>query len=293
MAVNPQPAGDPARQFITFLVVNPRRARWLLTFNTANRGEKAIRIAGMARDMLAGKFRDDTCEPLKFRGTPEDPEKLQDGQNRLAAVVLAGETDPTISVGFWVAYGVPDSAQLVIDSGAPRNMTDYLALDGQPNARNLAAALRFVWRYLHRELGNTASMPTRAELFDVLRERPSIPESLALGRVFATSTRFGSSGTASGLIYLITDADQDGATAFLSRAITGEHLRAGDPVLVLRNQLARHDPKAQPVEHRAAWVVKAFNAERTGRAVQAFSWKRGTKTREPFPSILTTDEVGG
>lgn len=283
----------PSRQYFEFYRFDADTARWLLTFNTGNRGPKDKRIEGWARDMAAGRWNEETAEAVKVRGPHlDDPQRLQDGQNRLTALTIAGRSRSDIRVGLWVAFNVPDDAQLVMDSGAPRNMSDYLAVRGESDTRVVAAALRFLWRYERDELAVNAATPTKPELAAILDECPEVAECVSLGRAFATATGFGSPGVGTALAFLFTHADPDGAAAFFTQAITGADLHAGDAILILRNQLMRRrSGPSTSIEHRAAWAVKAFNAARTGRGVEVFGWRRTGIAREPFPRPLAVDEI--
>lgn len=111
---------DPATlisEHIVRVTITPEAAKHLLdTYNHGNREivKRAVRL--YTKDMKAGRWGWQVCEPLKFATTG----RLLDGQHRLQAVV-ASNTAQT----FWLQGGLPDSAQANMDNGRSRTVSDF------------------------------------------------------------------------------------------------------------------------------------------------------------------------
>jgi hypothetical protein len=107
------------RQTFDNVLVTPQiAAYWLRTLNTKNRHYKVQAIEQYAIDMKAGKW---TATRIIFYNDGI----LCDGQNRLAAVVLAN-----VSVSFDILVGADYNEGVNIDMGVRRNQGDSLRLQG-------------------------------------------------------------------------------------------------------------------------------------------------------------------
>ncbi len=106
----------------TIEVVTPEKAAfWIETANNHNRPLSAMMVKRYAEIMRAGKWRENTPEPISF--TPDGV--LVDGQHRLAAVVEAG-----IPVRMTINRNADADDFKVIDTGKKRSTADSLAVKG-------------------------------------------------------------------------------------------------------------------------------------------------------------------
>jgi hypothetical protein len=98
--------------------VTPELAAQWLKKNTHNRRKNIRHVERLARDMVAGRFK------LSHQGIAfSNTDCLIDGQNRLAAVILAKRP-----VEMYVWFNMPMAAQAVADLGEQRNTADVLTL---------------------------------------------------------------------------------------------------------------------------------------------------------------------
>lgn len=126
-------------------VVTPELAsKWLGT-QVRNRKVQQHAMLGYRTDMINGLWAF-TGDPIRF----DRKGRLIDGQNRLEA--LKGVTVPNFALPFVVQTGLPEDAQERMDQGARRTAGQQLYLKGIPSGSNLAAAIRFGWRWERGEL---------------------------------------------------------------------------------------------------------------------------------------------
>lgn len=126
-------------------VVTPELAKKWLGTQTLNRNVQTHAMLGYRTDMINGLW-SFTGDPLRF----DINGHLIDGQNRLEA--LGGITVPNFALPFVVQIGLPPEAQQRMDQGARRTAGQQLFLKGIPSGSNLAAAIRFSWKWERGEL---------------------------------------------------------------------------------------------------------------------------------------------
>ena len=98
----------------------PAEAKALLETNTHNRTLSPTIVEKLRSDMNAGRWNEDTAEPLKVSRDGV----LLDGQHRLSALA----TSSLAGLNLWIAYGVPAEAQEFMDLGKSRTAQDILRL---------------------------------------------------------------------------------------------------------------------------------------------------------------------
>lgn len=245
------------REFVT-----PQVARGLMMQNADNqRSLKWAKIPGYVRDMIAGDWNEDTGETIKI----DTNGRMIDGQNRVQAVIEAGDKLPEGGIWFDIAYGVPPEAMLVIDSGSARTAADSLDVMGVGNRNNVSSIVRWVimWdagNYTGR--GGMTINPTHSEIlkkFDSDAERfvGAVRRSLDLRR--AKIGAFRPLGVA---YYLFNRIEPVECGDFFDGLISGANLPERSPILALRNRLIRAQAeRVTPVE-QLVLAVRAWNHHR-------------------------------
>jgi hypothetical protein len=274
-ATTATPFPSPAVERIT-----PDAARALLNTNNHNRNMRPPRVAQLAEVMQRGEWMLNG-ETIKIA----DDGTLLDGQHRLQAVVDSG-----VEIETMVMRDLPMAAQDTVDTGRRRRLADLLAIEGKSDSRALGAALSMLHRlrtgkridYSH------ASAPSARQGLDLLEAEPQIEESVKVARR-VTKAVGGPIGVFASLHRIFEDIDPIPANEFFDRLIDGADLTKGDPLLSLRNQLAR--PRrdrnySQTPNIIAALTIKAFNLRRAGRDIDVLAFRKAEK----FPSI---DPPGG
>jgi hypothetical protein len=191
--------------------------------------------------------------------------------------------------------GLPIDSQMTMDSGLRRNLSDVLKLHGESETANLAAMLAMLYRYRKGyridNTGRTAPTPTQA--LALLEQEPGIKEWLPLARRVLRETGLRVSAAAL-LAYLFEEADPGEGERFLEALCVRTGQSAGSPIRALQSILdrARTERTYKLTSHALfAMVIKSFNAWREGRDIYVLAFKPWGSNPEPFPKILTREEV--
>ena len=259
--------------------LSPTGAARMLEGNTRNRTLRKPYVRKLAGAMVRGEWKLNG-EPIQLAidGT------VLNGQHRLEAVVESGQTIPAL-----VIRGLPLSAQMTMDTGARRSLSDVLALRGEKHTTNLAAALGLLHRYRSgRRLDQSShTAPTPQEAIDLLDREPNIRESIVMGRWIYDATRM-RIATASVLSYLFETAEAGAGVRFFEEVCAAEKAPPQTPVRALQSILERdRRERTYKVTTHAlcAMTIKAFNAWCEGRKVTLLSYKPKAQSPEPFPLI--------
>jgi hypothetical protein len=185
-----------------------------------------------------------------------------------------------------VIAGVRKSVYLKLDSGEKRRAADWLSSGAyaEPNAKVFAAALKLVWQWQEGALCSNKRYPSNDELAHTLDQNGGI-------RAFNTST-FAKSvkgmpgSLVLGLRYIFGQYDNKVAAEFFEKLSTGEGLRRGNPILLLRDKLADKE-KGRTQEVIAALTIKSWNAFLAGEELTPHHLRYRTgKGGEELPKIL-------
>lgn len=236
--------------------ITPQIAAVLLERNPANRNMQPRKVQDYAHDMKNGAW--------KFNGEPiiiSQDGLLNDGQHRCAAIIESGKTIKSVLV-----FGVERDTRDTLDQGATRSAGDYLSMRGLANTNNVAAAAKCLWQW--RTYGfvaeNSRYAPTRSEILETVEGNPGIVKSFHF--VHRNNTR--QMGSPSSLAFchfaFNSVAGHVRADMFMDALIDGADLKAGDPILTVRNRLIV-DRKALRLPGRVELLFRAWNAHCLGQ----------------------------
>lgn len=263
--------------------LTPEAAREILEQNRRNRSLREDYVRKLASAMERGEWTVNG-EPIQIAqdGT------LLNGQHRLNAVVESGVTVPML-----VVRGLQPSAQMTMDTGTRRNLSDVLALHGQTDTTNLGAMLSMLHRYRNGDrLDNSGrTAPTPTEALALLEREPGIRDGITLGRRVFRAARMRVSVTAL-LVYLFDEADPGEGTRFFEALCNSRAEPQASPVRALRSNLdrVRNERGYRTSTYvLCALTIKAFNAWRAGREITLLAFKPGGA--ESFPEILTRSQI--
>jgi hypothetical protein len=248
-------------------------AEWL-THNKVNRTMRLRHLERVKTALTLGLFRGLNGQTIVFS---EDGDLL-DGQHRLTGVVDTG-----IPITTLVVYGVQEQTRATIDTGAGRQLGDYLAMRGHANASNLAAALGF---YKAWELGQAHNPHRVGSLFATYDEgieylllHPGIEASVARSKRLPALLR---PSHAAALDYAFGRLAPALGICWYETMRTGR-FHGSDVFLTLRERLIRDRTSNIPrhvLEH-FVYSIKAWNAARDGTTLKVFRWGEG----EEIPPI--------
>lgn len=245
---------------INVMDVSPEQASEWLKNNDHNRNLNAKIVADYARQMTDGRWHLNG-EAIKI----SEDGVLLDGQHRLAAVVASG-----VSIEMLLVEGLPTETQDTMDSGRKRTAADVLSIKGETNANVLASVARRAWMW---DRGNykftNSSTPSASEIQEMLERYPSLRRSAEIGVRINNGFRPASAtvtGVSHHLLMMVIESD---AAEFFARLETGADLKAGHPILTLRERLIRDrvGTRKVPFHLGVALYIRSWNALREGREI--------------------------
>jgi len=271
--------------FIKSVLLSPEMAKELLSRNNKNRTIKEDRVNVLARDILAGNWKQ-TGETIKI-GLAGN---LLDGQHRLSAIVRAN-----CSVNVLMAYDVDDSAFDYIDTGVPRKANDVVAIGGYANASVVAAGLRQVVLYERGSFSGDARggsgyrFITNHEIMDALTRHPDFTEAVTTYNRLAKASRGGSGlligpGLGSFFIYQFGKQNKEKASEFFMGLAGQIAFDADSPVFKLRERLIANRVSNTRLSSRsiAAIVIKSWVLFKEGKRSKE---RLGFRVGEEFPKF--------
>ena len=209
---------------------------------------------------------------------------LRDGQTRLKAIVRS-----KISAWMWIIFDVDNDCFDTMDQIRKRSLDHLLIVDGYSNCRDLAKAVKLVYKH-DSDVPKISGGFIPQHGLHLIRERPDIIASMESTRGISGIYSWGS---AAAFHCLMSKRDTDLADKFWEGMIEGVSSRSGNgkrkgksPVFVARDRLVGN--KATPSRLRLkdyvmdAIVVKGWNLFRNGKTCSKISWN---PDKEKFPEI--------
>lgn len=152
---------------------DPDVAREWLELIIKNRVPDLNTISGYARDMAAGTWEQGADMPLCLN----QKGALINGEQRLRAVIKAN-----VEISFVVVDSLSCDAIMNIDNGKPRNLQNWLQLNGIPQPGFVASCTRALWMIRNTALELVKSTPgglaTQYDYVSTFRQEPKIVESV-------------------------------------------------------------------------------------------------------------------
>lgn len=252
--------------------ITPQYAKELLTRNNNNRPINKIHVERLAKEMTEGRWKlngDTICI---------NENKIIDGQHRLSAVVLSGETIVSL-----VVDGLPSDVFDTKDIGKRRSAADTFSVLGKKNAKRLAAALVVIDKYVTGRIQKSVKY-SNMDMENLLLKYPDVENSILTG----VETK--------GLIppsildachYLFSKKDPDIANEFVTKIIKGTGMQDGCPWYLLRERLVGNSLSKSKLPHCyiMALCIKAFNYKRLNADIKYLRWFEKGNNAESFPII--------
>lgn len=234
--------------------ISPDEAAYLLTKNTRNRPLDERRAKRLASAIQRGEWALNG-DAIRISNTGV----ILDGQHRLKAISLSGETVQTL-----VVSGLPDSVFDTIDvGGRARTAGDVFSIRGEKNFTVIASITRMIHKY---ELtgnpyhGSHESNPSVKEMEAVLARHPDIRRSASFIGSSKWCRKYMSPSLGGFAHYVFSAKNQTKAEEFFAQLESGAGLDAGSPVLLLRDRLADASTSKEKLKdsYRAALAFKSF-----------------------------------
>jgi hypothetical protein len=293
--------------------ITPKLAAEWLQYNTRNRKIKPEKVRQFVDDMQAGKWTLNG-ETMLFSWMPVvDAWQLDDGQNRLRAIMESG-----VTIHQLVVFGSPfDETIRTTGSGATRTAAEMLQIYGEDDTSILSGAVTRQWAYERGLLATTRGrqFPTHSQIQDVLNAHPGIRNSVAAIRAVTKATGIYPS-VAAFLHYQFSLVDEGDCNFFWEHLRSGLDSRVGDqmqsmeedqhPIYVLREWLIRESRRKRDISTRGyitqaqlGSILKAWKYYMLGEPVTS-SYKivykpaQGSRPAEKWPEVynpLAEDEA--
>lgn len=211
---------------------------------------------------------------------------LLNGQHRLYACIKANVPFQTMMV-----FNVDDDAFAYMDQGRRRDASDIFSICEVPNAKLIAPAIRWIWRYQYTGMNYPSAdqAPENDELYDLYVLNQRIQESVSYGKMFSTG-QYGLSSPSlmTALHYLCAQQHRSLADAFFEKTASGIGILSGkEPEKKLRDLLEHNKTSKDktPSLWIAAFTIQAWNAKRTNTTLKIFRWRTQQNPRERFPKV--------
>jgi hypothetical protein len=255
------------------MTITPKIAKQMLQANARNRQVSEPNVARLTKEMKSGRW--------KLNGDMIRRSKdgnILDGQHRLMAVVRSG-----VTIQSWVMDDVPDDVFDTIDVGKKRSTADTLSCLGEKNARDLAATLTLIERYMTGRAESQVEY-SNSEMEGLLIKYPDVREHLV------------SNGNRTPLIqpsvlncchYLFSKKDPELANEFIEKVVRGIGLEMGDPWYVLRERLVENSISKAKLPKTQVWAlcIKAWNYARDGKRISCLKLIREGPHAEGVPVV--------
>ncbi len=256
--------------------------QWLDETNRNNRKVRQQWVDQLADDMLAGRWRGQNGEAIRFDTTG----RLVDGQHRLWACVQSGTAFETL-----VVTGVDIEDFKTIGIGGTKRLSDFLGpIYDVKNVNLYSSTLRLVhiWRTGRLKPGYKSIGHSISELEASHHDHPQLQDSVNWVTNNMDLRRLLNPTYASFIHYVAyLDGKQAAVESFLSCVGNGLGLLEDHPVYQLRKFLLsqqglKFGQKRPGREYMLALLIKAWNAHKNGEKTKALVFKVG----ETFPEVV-------
>lgn len=242
--------------FCEIAAITPAIATHLLERNDDNRPISEKQVAHICTDIARGYW--------ELNGESIIVAKdgcLNDGQNRLTAIVRSGETIQSV-----IVFGVSRRSRLTVDMGRQRSASQFLGMQHVKNASHAAGVAQLVDAYFKGHYAaNGNNRISKQEILAVYDKRNKVIDaatSLVMNDKFAKSTA--STALATAYVIIIGKYPTTGVE-FFEKLFTGENLKRGDPILYCRAHLIESGSKRLRTWEKLEAVLRYWVAWREGK----------------------------
>lgn len=261
-------------------LITPELATKLLKANTNNRRAKRNVVLKYAKDMVEGRWKQDTYELIKISKTGV----ILDGQHRLMAVVKAN-----VPIYFHIIYGLEDSIFDVLDTGSVRNASDVFKINGISQDSTLPSVIGFYYNL--KEGGTSKSQSvnvrkTNAELLEIYLRNPEYWQHIGhrAHSLYHSFAKILPPSHIGGFLAFFNDFNSDDSEEFMSQLCTGSNIRL-EIINILRNKLITEKISVHKLNSttKMALIIKTWNAYRMKINIKMLKYTPSTDT---FPVAI-------
>jgi hypothetical protein len=244
--------------FTEVVTITPEIAERLLERNEGNRNINEAQVAAIAKDISSGFWQLNGETIIVSRDG-----FLNDGQNRLTAVIRAGEPIQSAMV-----FGVSRESRMSVDMGRQRRASDFMKMNGVCDSFRMSALVTLHSLYKMGCYGRNPSTHGKGVLTkqDILAAYEARKKQFdAAHDIFAHKSVKGMGPSSIGTAYMIIKELNTGdCEVFFDRLMDGANLSRNSPILALRNKLLNQSSRLFSHE-RLELILRTWNAWRDGR----------------------------
>lgn len=236
------------------ILVSPRMAKEWLKKNENNRPVNKRWVSVLAKAMSAGKFKYN-ADTIRF----DTKGNLLDGQHRLLAIIRSNT-----SVLVDIVVGLQADVFSTMDQNKNRSSTDIAKTSGFTNFRVAGSAVKSI---IGINLGDyKRSFNPYIPAYDVeefYKNNPKYDDVCEVASKIAKGHKMVSKTWVATYLWIFSDYDWDKAEQFVTQVAQGTNLKAGSPVLKLRNFIEKVKLTPSLSMNRGALralTIKAWNA---------------------------------
>jgi hypothetical protein len=262
-------------------LITPSIAKEYLERNVSNRRVNDSRLLSYVKDMINGKWKEGTAEPIKVSKTG----RILDGQHRLLAIVKSNR-----SIFFHVATNLDDSVFDVLDTGKSRNASDCFTVAGVKMSNTIPSIIAH-YNLLKEGKKVGQQRNTKATNSELLKQyyndeifwqnvaRKSTNWYIAFAKIMAPSMIGGFYAYLHGL-------NPTKAELFMNQLCTGSNI-TNQTINLLRTKLMQDkmSPRKMPPTLKMALIIKTWNNFITGTSVKILKFDT---IRDEFPRAIKT-----
>lgn len=258
--------------FTEIVTVTPNIAERILERNDSNRNVSEAQVASIAKDITSGFW--------QLNGETIIVSKegfLNDGQNRLHAVVRSGQSIRTAMM-----FGVTRDSRMSVDMGRVRGAADFMTMNGVKNANVVSAIVKLFTIYKRGSYSNSAGtfLITKQDIQHAYQDRHKAFDRAA--EIVSNSKQLRAFGASPvGAAYMIIrDINSVSCEEFFARLSDGVGLPRGSAILSLRNRLSNPVQRLNSNE-KLELILRGWNAWREGRVNEKTPPLRGS-----YPKVM-------
>lgn len=269
-------------------LITPDIAKKMLETNVGNRDLK--------KEPLVSALQKGEWELSNDAITFDENGNLTNGQNRLNACINANE--PIVVI---VARGIKRRAQVVMDTGVKRSLTDYLKMKGYKNCSTvgaIGAGLQYSDEFgtdgaFGRQQSNIFTLKSTLDFIDENDEKRIEP---IVRDVIQLRAKHGSKILATRTLGVLFDAFRDAGDenyrGFVNQLANKKPACTSVRLLMSRLSEYAEDVRKNSTQlnqrYVAAIIIKAWNAYMRGDDIRQLRFTQGGAHPESFPEIILT-----
>lgn len=241
--------------FTEIVTVTPAIAERLLERNESNRNISEAQVSAIAKDIVSGFW--------QLNGETIIVSKdgfLNDGQNRLAAVIRSG-----MSVRTAMMFGVSRESRFSVDMGRQRTSSDFMAMNGVKNAHVISSIVALYELYkagiYHRNFNVHLTKQDIVHAYE--RKHKDFDRAASVVASSKLLRSFGASSVGTAYV-ILRDVNSRYCDTFFDGLADGAGLERGSAILSLRNRLSNRE-KRLAAHEKLELILRGWNAWMEGR----------------------------